>query len=280
MENLNNNNQNNFNNNQEGNQQSFNTNQQPQFQPQPNQQQSHFNQPQSSTETDSKTMPEMEATPAASEFNPVEPPQKSGWGSWLALLIVVVLSLYFTDAWNWLGGADDNNDNKQVEEVGNIKEDGEEDVSEKKLSDNKDIVQLPADANIEKGHITFSISAGVPSGTSLSNVSRSDVEMRKVYVFNPYKKDWVLIYDGVRPLSLKDLSVSGDKHDLISFDILALNYEKIKLEFTDILSVDGQKITRDRVAELPGFRVEKNEKNTVNIFFNISDLSMPIPLLK
>jgi len=254
----------------------------PPQQPQQNEPQPQFQPPQ---EPPQQPPQESQPQPAAAPVNPVNPidpagqPKKSGLSGWLMLLIVVVLGLYFSGAWDWFGSIgttpDNNNEEQQSEGLPSEGVEGAETGEEGNTA-----IEVP----VGKGHVTFAISAGIPLGAALTSGNlQPNLEIRRISLHNPFRESWVLIYDGIRPLNLTELSASGEKHELISTNLLALDYDKVRIEFVDLFAVNqrnGQNVTRSRVVDMPGISIKGGEQNMVEIFFNIEDPYLPVPVLR
>ena len=198
------------------------------------------------------------------------------WIGWLSLVVLMATVLYFFGFWSWVAGlipkSGEQTDDEQTEEQ--ITEEVSEQNSESQ-DDSQSVV-------MGKGKISLSVSAGINLGaTLLKGDSQPNVEIRKVYMHNTVKNSWLLVYDGFRPLDLNLLGATGEKHELISTMLAAVEYDRIKIEFADLVPIDQkgeQTVSRTRTVELVGPVIIKEGVNhQVNIWFDISDSSEPKP---
>ena len=202
-------------------------------------------------------------------------PNKDGakWIWTVIAIIIIAVALQFAGVWNVLGDKLNPEGEEQTEQVeGEEVEEGEE---------NKNEVKQPAGpVEAGKGKVAFNISAGMSSGNIMvSGEPQPNVEIRKVSVYNPFKNDYLLVYDGFRPLDLRRLTGASDIHTLIETNLIAINYSKVKIEFADLLNVDENNVSRVRTVEMDGVNIKEGENNVINIKFNIDDLNKPFPFI-
>ncbi len=206
-----------------------------------------------------------------------QPPQNR-WVGILSLAVIVVAALYFLNVGgvgDWLEGAltpsfsegVNNNDGGQAAEplpsVGGV---GDKSVSAPEKG---------------KSLVKIVITAGVTDGAVLvSGNSEANLELKQILFHNPSKDSWFLVYDGVRPLSLLDLSASGDKHQLIETEMAALNYDQVRIVFSDIFVVGGQRVGRDRTVDVAGVVVKEGVENIINVRFSMDDPFRPLPFIE
>jgi hypothetical protein len=210
---------------------------------------------------DESTAPEME-------------PSKDGskWIWTVIAVIIIAVALQFAGVWNVLGDKLNPEDEEQTEQVeGEEVEEGEEKEGAKKPA---------GSVEAGKGKVAFNISAAMSAGNIMvSGEPQPNVEIRKVSVFNPFKNDYLLVYDGFRPLDLRRLTGTSDIHTLIETSLIAINYSKVKIEFADLLNVDENNVSRVRTVEMDGVNIEEGANNVINIKFNIDDLNKPFPFI-
>ncbi|MFH1759284.1 MAG: hypothetical protein ABH822_01835 [Patescibacteria group bacterium] len=206
----------------------------------------------------------------------------SKWFGTLVFVVVVALILYYVGFWSWLGSSFFSApviEDEQTEEV--VDQEGLEGVVDEVDNGDGSTLSTPeADVEVGKGRVSFVISAGIPGGAVLTSGDNDNLEIRRVSVYNSYKNDWVLIYEGIRPLDLKKLAATGEKHELIEVDLLAMDYNQVRLEFVDLFDVNGgENVRRERVADLGSISVVEGEDNEVNVWFNIKDEYRPEPVI-
>lgn len=258
----------------------------------------NFNQPQPQNQS-----PQQSGTPQQQSFPPPHqpiqpprepvglpplPPENNGgdakkWLGWLSLVVLIIVILYFANGWGWLSGLLITSEGPGSEE--GLKTEVTADVSGQ-LEESDAAVNQPkpaADTEAGKGRISVVVSSFLPGGVTLSTgVADPNIEIRKVYLRNPVKDSWLLVYDGSRPLDLNLLNATGEKHELIATSLAALAYDKIRLEFADLVKIDqrgSQKIAQLRTVDLDLTRpiVRENEQTAINISFNISKPDQPQP---
>lgn len=207
-----------------------------------------------------------------------EDQKKSRWGTVLTLLVLIVLIFYFTGGSSWLSdklGGDVAKDEIDSEEIADL----EEILGEDNVGDANEPVQSVESIEMGKGQMSLVVSAGA-SGKALSNNPDGEptIEIKRVYIHNPFKDSWILVYDGVRPLYLPGLAVTKEKHELINTSLVAIKYDALRVQFNDLLMIDGEKVKKDRVVDLGGVSVIEGKVNLVNLMFDLSG-DMPKPVL-
>ncbi|HCX45247.1 hypothetical protein CMI37_29100 [Candidatus Pacearchaeota archaeon] len=219
--------------------------------------------------------------PAAPQFDePATPEMDSGesgpkWIWAVIAIIIIAVALQFAGVWNVLG---DKLNPEGEEEKAEQVEEGEEVKEGEEVEEGANKPAGPVEAG--KGKVVFNISAAMSGGNVLvSGEPKPNVEIRKVSVFNPFKNDYLLVYDGFRPLDLRRLTGSSDAHALIETNLIAIDYSKVKIEFADLLNVDENNVSRVRTIEMDGVSVKEGENNVINIKFNIDDLNKPFPFI-
>lgn len=202
-----------------------------------------------------------------------ETPRKSKLLGMVVFLVVVALALQFTGFWNWLNNSlsVDTSLKNDVEEV--IGNDLEEDNSDNVSIDTNDATSTMKDTSVSdlvvvpgKGMLSILLTSGVRNGAALTS-GIPTVEINKLYLHNPFKDSWVLVYEGVRPLDLGVLV--STPHELMSTSISALAYDAVRLEYTDLTKSESE---NNVTAEFPtGITVVEEKKNVMNVWFNLAD---------
>jgi len=212
-----------------------------------------------------------------------EPPSNDKGANWVGLVVVVVIIaviLYFAGFWGWLGSQlkTDQPAEQPTEQTagGEVKQKTPPGGGETQPAGGAALSALP-----NKAATSIVITAGVTDGAVIvSGQPQPTTEIRKVFLHNPYRDNWLLVYDGVRPLDLKQLSATGEKHELLATNLLAIDYDKVRIQFVDLLQRAGQPVPRERFVDLAGVVIKEGQKNTIGIHFDISDPFQPIPQIR
>jgi len=219
------------------------------------------------------------AEPTPPQFEEPSAPEmdsdKSGpkWVWTVVAIIIIAVALQFAGVWNVLGDKLNPEDEEKTEQVEGeeVKEGEEKEEGAKKPTG-------PVEAG--KGKVVFNISAAMSNGSIMvSGEPQPSVEIRKISVYNPFKDDYLLVYDGFRPLDLRRLTGTSEMHTLIETSLIAINYTKVKIEFADLLNVDENNVSRIRTVEMDGVSIKEGENNVISITFNIDDLNKPFPFI-
>lgn len=209
-----------------------------------------------------------------------EDQKKSRWGTVLTLLVLIVLIFYFTGGSSWLSDklgddvAEDEINNEDIADLGEIL--GEDGIGDE---DVKELVKSVESIEMGKGQMSLVVSASVAGG-ALQNDSEGEptIEIKRVYIHNPFKDSWILVYDGIRPLYLPGLAVTKEKHELINTSLVAIKYDALRVQFNDLFMINGEKVKKDRVVDLGGVSVVEGKVNSVNLMFDLSG-DVPRPVL-
>lgn len=194
------------------------------------------------------------------------------WIGWLSLVVLVAAVLYFFGFWSWVSNLIPKAGDQVIDE--NPSEELSEELVEEEAPGSVELIP------IEKGKVSLVVSAENLSGATVTKGEpRPNVEIRKVYLHNPFKDSWLLIYEGSRPIDLNLLGATGENHELIATALAAVVYDKMRVEFADLVSIDQkgeQTVARTKTVELEGaIGVEPGISQEINIWFNISDPNEP-----
>lgn len=207
------------------------------------------------------------------------------WVGLVALVVLVAAVLYFTGFWQWMGGWLTGSNSQPAQPQEELVNSNNEEPSQESLippsREEEGVGNEQQPAIPGKGDVSLVVSAGVVQGAVLTKgESRPNVEIREVSLYNPAKKEWLLLYKGIRPLDLLQLSASREEHELIATSLAAINYTKVRVKLTDLVRVDKkgeQSISRDRLEELESnINIAEGKDNTINLWFDVSDAERPV----